>query len=205
MWHDRGTYKVHHAEQGTGSWKESRKGIVTSSNFGTVAGRNRYKSRQEYIDQWKSGTEETFSEVAKAHMARGTRLEPYVRSYYENLEGVKVQEIGLAVPKWDVRIGSSTDGLVGTEGCIEIKCPARMYSRLGNLNFKQIDRILPTHYDQMQGTMAILARSWCDYVVYCESTGKLYVERVAYDHDYWLELYGHLQEFMREVGLEAHT
>jgi len=144
---------------------------------------------------WKSGEKATFSEESLVHMARGVRLEPVARLFYELNTSTKVQEIGLAIPKWDYRIGSSVDGLVGDYGCIEIKCPAKMYAKLDNKYLKPVDRIISSHYDQMQGAMAILGRFWCDYVVYCEDTREIYIERVAFDGMHWNQIYARINEF----------
>ena len=191
------TYMVNIHEQGTDEWLKARKGILTGSNFGAAAGNSPYETLSEYAEIFSGRKTKVFSEFAISNMARGTRLEPYARTLYEKIKGVTVEEIGLAIPYWDKRIGSSVDGLVGLDGCIEIKCPIKIYERLNIQNISQKMRINPTHYDQMQGAMSILNREWCDYVVYCESENRLYIERVWRDNVYWNEdLYPKLVNFL---------
>lgn len=48
-------------------------------------------------------------------MDAGTQMEPKIRRMYERLTGNRVIEVGLAVPKWDLSIGASPDGLVDSD------------------------------------------------------------------------------------------
>ena len=67
-----------------------------------------------------------------------------------------------------------------TSGMIEIKCPENMYSKLKIHQLKKENHWVPdrfyhqhiytTHYDQMQGCMALTKKAWCDYVVFCSPT-----------------------------------
>lgn len=140
-------------------------------------------------------------------MEFGTLNEPIARQWYEKECGVKVEEIGLAVPKWDMRIGASTDGMViGTDKIIEIKCPNKMYEPLkAHRLMKKMgmkpekfhhSHIFDSHYAQMQGTMAVLGKKWCDYVVYTPT--DVNVEEVEFNPDYWNNyLYPRLDSFIR--------
>lgn len=126
----------------------------------------------------------------------GKDNEPKGRDWYELNFGVKVNEVGLAVPKWDNRIGASSDGEVeGTQGIIEIKSPLNLYRSLKTEEVVET-RIMASHYDQMQGTMAIMNKEWCDYVVYPHLDDEVYVERVYFDSPYWEELYRELTPFL---------
>src|SRR5579883_2100274 len=121
-WEDRGCYWVHQAAQGTDAWKTSRLGRVTASMaFSTTGDYNKFYPPHLPDDPTGlisvakiiAGIEEKeFTDEAKARMKHGSVTEPLARDWYSKEKGVEVVEIGLAVPKWDLRIGASTDGIV---------------------------------------------------------------------------------------------
>lgn len=214
-WVDKGTHWLNiNRQDGDGvsrdGWKSARrrgwghaKALLTASNFGTAAGNNPYRSKENFATEMIVGREQDFSEESRANMARGTKYEPVVREWYEKIKGVIVEEVGLAIPKFDIRIGGSVDGLVGVDGCIEIKCPKAVYPKLLDPIYKDMmprSRIPLYYYDQMIGCMAITGRAWCDFVVCDVVLGKLYIERVPFDKDYWeRELYPSLVDFIDRI------
>lgn len=211
-WVDCGTYWLNINRQDGGgreedAWKSARRkgwghteALLTGSNFGTAAEHNPFKTKQDLAFEMVTGLSQKPSEEAQAHMKRGKDNEPYVRQWYEKIRNVTVKEVGLAIPKFDIRIGASLDGMVGEDGCIEIKCPKAMYKKLLDPNLKNkhpSERISLTHYDQMVGGMAITDKKWCDYVVCDIATGQLYIERVPFDQMYWNQtLYPALKSFI---------
>ena len=67
-----------------------------------------------------------------------------------------------------------------------------------------VNRITPSHYDQMQGGMAICGKGWCDYLVYDCGTGQMYAERVPFDKVYWDEvLYPSLVRFLEVTMVDV--
>jgi hypothetical protein len=57
--------------------------------------------------------------------------------------------------------------------------------------------IFDSHYDQMQGAMAITGRQWCDYIVYCLAEESFFVDRVYFDSSYWSNvMYPKINEFL---------
>lgn len=217
-WTDEGTYWLNIHEQGTDGWHSARRDgwgvtkLLTASNFAKAAGHEKYfTTREAYMEEFVSGVKPKFTEEAIRHMARGTENEPIARMLYEDARGVTVREVGLAVPKFDIRIGSSVDGMVGKNGLIEIKCPEKVYWKLRGEDDtdqrdkvsckKQRDKIFPSHYDQMQGGMAITGRKWCDYVVFGVKSEEIHIERVHWDQDYWdNDLYPGICSFLEKSG-----
>ena len=140
-------------------------------------------------------------------MSHGTRTEPIAREWYENAYQVKVDELGVVIPKWEIRIGASLDGSIrGTDGMIEIKCPKYMYKPLlarmesGDAITDNFDHISAHHYAQMQGGMEICNKSYCDYIVYSTLNKMVYVERIYRDQKYWNEvLYPGIKNFLENV------
>ena len=192
--------------QGSEGWLEARRGLLTASNVGGAVGHCRFKTPE----QVRAG-EGPLSEEARARMAHGTRWEGPVRQWYEKKHGVRVDEVGLAVPKWDARIGGSLDGQVrGVSKCIEIKCPQKMYWKvaqyvgLSSAEKERLGRyhhahIFDSHYDQMQTCMAITANATCDYVVAAIEGGRsdICVVSVPFNSAYWKnDLYPLICEFL---------
>ena len=184
---------------------------VTVSNFAAAAGRSRFSTSAELAQEIAGIKEKCFSEEALERMNHGTREEPNARRWYEKAYHVDVEEIGLVVPTWNFHLGGSVDGIVkGTEGIIEIKCPKKMYRPLKeHIRAREIgwtprspyfrSHIWPTHYDQMQGGMAILDKKWCDYIVYATEDGEAHCERILFNEKYWKEsLYPKIQSFLSD-------
>lgn len=209
MWKDCGSYLVHTAEQGTRQWILARERVsLTASKFGAAVGHSDFDSPKDLSLQ-RSGTQEKVIPARnQAYMKHGTVTEPIARQWYEDENECFVNQIGLAVPKWDKRIAGSADGIVGEEGIIEIKCPNKFYRNLSQHEEKLSTgwkppklyhaHIFDTHYDQMQGCMAILGRKWCDYIVYTEEV--VYTERIPFHEAYWKEeLYPGIVDYLENV------
>jgi hypothetical protein len=112
-------------------------------------------------------------------MRRGTRLEPDAREAYEIHTGAVVLEAGIVLTD-DRLFGYSTDGFVGSDGMVEIKCPAAC-DKLGEIWTNQ-DHAEDEYIDQINGGLWITGRKWCDLIVYCpwlEPVGKeLFIKRI---------------------------
>lgn len=208
-WEEHDHYWLCNAPQRSDKWFKYRKFRITGSNFGTAAGLSSFTSVDEFYDEVVHDKKRPFSEKAIAAMKHGNDTEDEARIWYEKQTGYKVHEYGLAVPKWDFLLGSSVDGIVeGEDGIIEIKCPQRFYWRLTDYEEKKKkgeitdefhhEHIFDSHYCQMQGGMAILKKSWCDYVVYTE--GTKYITRVHFNKEYWDNfLYPKLKDFEKRL------
>jgi hypothetical protein len=216
-WIDCNTYILNTVSQGTDRWKQYREGRVTMSKIGACVGHSAFSSPNDQADYIAGMREEIFSENSTRIMKLGNEREPLARDWYCSQYKCIVREVGLAVPKWNPYLGASLDGEiidengVPTGGMIEIKCPEKMYlpivnymaqQQKGNTPIQtktQIDylHIWKTHYDQMQGCMAICNKQWCDYVVYCIEENKIFTQRVYFDSSYWSkELYPSICSFI---------
>lgn len=205
-WMDCGTYYLSNAEQRSPEWHRTRSGRVTASNFGTCAGNSKFSTPDMLALEISGFKKKEFSENSLRVMDIGTKMEPFARQWYEKTYKVEVKEYGLAVPKWNLYIGGSPDGIIsGSDGIIEIKCPEKMYEplkkRISELSQTQSDHshIWSTHYDQMQGCMAILNKTFCDYIVYCEPENQVYLERIPFNVSYWeTDLYPKINAFIEQ-------
>lgn len=177
---------------------QQRLGLLTSTKLAPALNMSPYGDSDTVAAAIASQLDESKSNKAMEH---GNEFEPVAREWYEETYGVEVVECNLCVPKWDRRIGSSPDGLVGDDGCIEIKCPdGKMYAQLLNYWYAKpkpdgANHIFISHYLQMQLTMRVLNRKWCDYIVMYYPNEEqeddecyepmIFEQRIYFDEEYW--------------------
>lgn len=152
------------ADQGTAAWLAERAGKVTASRMadvlatiktGEAASRANY--RAELVAQRLTGQVE--AGFTNAAMQWGTEQEPFARASYEILRGVIVEEVGFIPHPTIMLSGASPDGLVGSDGMVEIKCP----NTATHIAFL-LDGKIPQKYQlQMAWQMACCGRQWVDY------------------------------------------
>lgn len=148
-------------EQGSDEWREAKLGVVSTSNFDKVLnkGNGRGLFMRKLVAERLTGVSQI--SYTDKNMEAGQELEEYAREYYELLHDCQVEQVGF-VERGDW-IGSSPDGLVGTEGLIEIKCPIPS-THIENL----LKAKMPTCYiPQVQGQLWVVERKWCDWISYC--------------------------------------
>ena len=163
-------------QQQTPEWLHQRHGMVTGSRVADVVGRKRptaeqkkagmpgdyYKARQDYlwdviIERLTGRSAETYVTPA---MEFGIENEPLARAAYELEKDVEVEAVGFAIHPQIEWFGASPDGLVGTDGCLEIKVP-NSSTHLAYL----LEGEIPVDYmPQMMAEMACAERKWCDFV-----------------------------------------
>jgi putative phage-type endonuclease len=155
-------------EQGTEAWLEARRGIVTASVVGklitarTLKVASNDESRgltaqlvAERITGWSDPT------YFNGDMQRGHDIEPIARDWYAERNGVKVDEIGFMVrDDWGFKIGYSPDGMVGTDGLIEVKAPRAKTHLTTHLS----GEVPAYHMAQIQCGLLVADRCYCDFI-----------------------------------------
>ena len=157
-----------HLDDGTANpeWLAARAGRFTGSRFADLMARTKSgpsTSRANLlatlaVERITGQCVEMFTNAA---MARGTELEPVARSAYESLREVLVEEVGFCESAELDCVGVSPDGLVGSDGLIEIKCPAAMAKHLEAL--RSCAHAVEYKW-QVQGQLWVTDRAWCDVV-----------------------------------------
>lgn len=194
------------AEQRSPEWFAARLGRPTASKFGDIiattrsgysAGRKNY--RAELVIQRLTGVvPEGFSNAA---MAWGTETEPVAQLAYELATGNEVEETSLWLHD-EIEAGASPDGLIGDDGCLEIKCP-NSATHLETLRTGKVPRL---YIAQVQGQMWITGREWCDFVSFdprLPQNAQLFITRVHRDDIYIQNLEQEVIEFLQEVEEEV--
>ncbi len=153
-------------EQGSDEWLAARLGRPSASMFSKLITTKGKSSTQAggYINKLAgerlSGESEAF--YTNEHMVRGTELEPEAREVYEFITGNDVLEVGFIVDP-NFEYGCSPDGLIGTDGGIEIKCPAATTMMK---YYQDNEELVKAYYQQIQGCMWVTKRDWWDAFAY---------------------------------------
>ena len=191
-------------EQGTDEWFAIRCGKVTASRVADVIATTKSgysASRANYEAQLicEILTGKPAESYSNAAMQWGTETEPLARAQYELKTGNMVNQIGFVTHPMIEQAGASPDGLIGEDGCIEIKCP-NTSTHLDTL----LSQKVPSKYiTQMTWQMVCTGRKWCDFVSYdprLPENLQLYIERIELDQDYAKKLQNEVVMFLVEVN-----
>jgi len=189
--------------QGSPEWHAARLGKITASRVVDVMARTKAgwgASRANYAaeliaERLTSNSAPSFTNDA---MRWGTDQEPYAREAYARRFGVDVYEIGFVDHPEVAMSGASPDGLIGTDGLCEIKCP-NTATHLDTL----LSGSVPGKYQtQMQWQMACTGREWCDFASFdprLPLNMQLFVQRVPRDVGLILELETEVSAFHDEI------
>lgn len=204
-------------DQGTAEWLQARAGAITASCFAeaiSVLQKNGTKRKagdptaaaEKYAGDLaiERISQKPYGEPPKAWVLdRGHAMEMLARAAYETRHGLLAMESGI-VKTDDDWFGYSTDGMVGDDGLIEIKCPVASDKIIDMLTTGDVSEYI----HQMQGGMWITGRKWCDFIMYVpdlEPAGRdLFVKRIHRDDDFINDMVDKLMAFRSNViRLEA--
>ncbi len=194
--------KVLSMPQGSPEWLAARAGKVTASRISDVMAAKTtaaYKNYQAQIVAEILTGQPQESGFSNAAMQWGTDKEPLARAEYEMFCAWDVEEVGLVLHPTIERGASSPDGLVSSDGLVEIKCP-NTTTHLQTL----IDKKQPSKYEyQMLWNMACTGRKWCDFVSYdprLPDDLQLFVHRFDRDDKRIEEIEAAVTQFLSEVN-----
>jgi putative phage-type endonuclease len=192
--------------QGSDKWHQDRLGKVTASRIAdvmmkpTTAGFQNYHA-QLVCERLTGEPTETFTSAAMQH---GTETEPQARAMYTLLTGNDVEEVGFIPHPTLAMSGASPDGIIGSDGLVEIKCP-QPATHIKTLMGKGIDR---KYLLQMQWQMVCTGREWCDFVSFCPSFPpdlQLFIKRVDRDAEITEEITEAVTLFLASVDQTTET
>lgn len=154
-------------EQRSAEWLAQRAGKFTGSRFVDVLARN--KRTGEKLKAWhdlvwqivvERMTGEPVEGPAGFALQWGSDVEPFARESYELETGLCVEESEFIQHPAFEFVGCSPDGLIGTDGGLEMKCPKSSIVHLERFISGVPDEYVP----QIQGCMWVTGRAWWDFV-----------------------------------------
>jgi len=195
-------------QQGTAEWHQLRLGKVTASRVADILAKTKTgvsASRGNYLielalQRVTNSIEESYTNEA---MQWGKDNEAQARMAYEVQSGNFVDEVPFIDHPTISWFGCSPDGLVGSEGLVEIKCPN------SKTHWETVKtKTVPGKYIiQMQTQMACTMRNWCDFVSFdprMPERSQLFVSRVQRDEAFIQEiLEPEVMKFLNEVEVEV--
>lgn len=200
--------KIITADQGTDDWHQARAGIATASRFadvmatiksGEAASRRNY--RIDLVVERLTG--KALPTLQSFAMRQGIEREPDARMAYMVKTGAVVHQVGLC--RHDtIECGASPDGLIDTDGGLEVKCPERS----AHFEYLRIKAEPPEYTWQIQGGMWVCERQWWDFVSWNPDFPphlQLIVRRIKRDEKAIAHLAAEVKKFMDEVLAEAES
>ncbi len=193
--------KVLSMPQGSPEWLAARAGKVTASRINDVMAAKTTAAYRDYraqiVAEILTGVPQE-SGFTNAAMQWGTEQEKFARAEYEMFCAWTVDEVGLVIHPTIEQGAASPDGLVSTDGLVEIKCP-KTSTHLQTL----VDKKQPRQYEnQMLWQMACTGRQWCDFVSYdprLPEDLQLFVHRFDRDQERIDAIEEAVKQFLTEV------
>lgn len=196
-----------HIEQGSPEWLALRAGKITGSRVADMMkrlkdGKAYAASRKDYA--FDLALERITGELQGPdlsnvkHVQDGKDREAEARELYAFMRDVEVEQVGFATHDAIPFFGASPDGLIGDDGCLEIKCP-KAKTHLEYL----LGKVAPEDYiPQMDAEMACTGRAWCDFVSYhpaFPAQSQLFIVRYHRKDDRIAELEREVVKFNEEI------
>lgn len=191
-------------------WKKQRLGRYTASQFGKIkiakSGKNKgglTQTAETYLSDivaeiMTGQPQDSFK--AKA-LQWGIEHEPLAIKAYEKAKGVKVKKAKFRLVP-GLRLGGGTpDGLIGTEGVLEIKCPYVSTNHVKTVISRQVPE---QYYSQVVGHLLTTGRQYVDFVSFDirNKYEPLVIIRVERNEDEIQELLERLQLFDKALRAE---
>lgn len=191
------------SEQGSDAWMAERAGKVTASRIADVMARTKTgygASRANYMAELlvERLTGQKAERYQSAEMRWGIETEPQARDAYAFHTDADVELAGFIPHPTIAMSGASPDGLVGTEGLVEIKCPNTSTHIETLLSGSVPERYLL----QMRWQMACTGREWADYVSFdprMPGDMQFYCERVHADAEAAVAMETEVRKFLKEL------
>ncbi|KAI4454226.1 exonuclease phage-type/recb c-terminal domain-containing protein [Holotrichia oblita] len=184
-------------------WYKERCHRITASNFKDICS---MKKKTSCVNKVKHLLHNSFQ--GNNSTRYGRRNERRALHEFQEAHNLIVEPCGLFIDEEHYMLGATPDGLVGTDACVEIKCPANAadmhpkdailqkkikYAELrneGDLHLKRIH----SYYYQIQGQLHITNRKLCYFIIWTP-LGML-IEKIYRDDDFWnTKIVTQLREF----------
>jgi len=178
-------------------WWEARRGLPTASQFKRIVTCDGTRSTQRKAYLYECAAvrltgirKEGFQSAA---MQMGHDREELSRMIYAMEKECVVDEVGFCVSDCG-RWGASPDGLIGSDGLLELKNP-EAHTHIGYL----LSGKLPSAYfQQVHGELSVTGREWADFCSYSPKLPR-FILTVEPDQGFIAKLEAELVEFCEEL------
>lgn len=199
--------RIEAVQQGSEAWHQLRLGKVTASRVADLLAKTKTgpsASRGNYLielalQRVTKTIEESYTNAA---MEWGTQTEPQARVAYEVKTGNFVDQIAFIDHPIIAGFGCSPDGIVASDGLIEIKCP----NSATHWSYIKANEPPNKYFIQMQAQMSVTGAKWCDFVSFdprMPERSQLLVVRVMRDPEYIVYMEAEISTFLKEVEKEV--
>jgi putative phage-type endonuclease len=190
-----GFYLVEDIEQGTAKWLQWRRGVIGGSEAAIIMGENRWKGRQQLIDE-KRGLLEPFPgnpATREGQALEGDARASLQKKFKEKLRPTIVQDSS------EPFIAASLDAINKTNNQIyEIKCGYRTYEMVSS------NRKVPSYYvAQVQHMLMVTQMESLQFAAYRPKEPLITFE-VFRNEEYIRELRRKEKDFIRELASHGH-
>lgn len=211
-------------QQNTEEWRNARAGKITASMMkaalafdpgGSIYKSGPKKGQERPARSLQARTDYIYDIVAEILTGQakepirakaldwGHDVESAARAEYEVETAQVVQVVGFVTHPVFPFIGCSPDGLVGTQGLTQIKCPADSANHIITLETGMPEEHIP----QVQGEMFVTDRVWSDFVSFDPRMPpgfRFYRQRIMRDESYIAELSKACLSLWDEVQEKLH-
>jgi putative phage-type endonuclease len=181
-------------------WHQARLGHATGSRASDILAGKDTQARKGYITQLVTerltGASQDF--YTNADMQRGIEVEPVARAAYQASNEL-VDEVGFIKHPTILWFGASPDGLVGSDGLVEIKCPRSTT----HLEYIQAKKPPAKYIPQMLAQLSCTGRKWVDFVSFDNRFPEhlqLFVVRFQPSAEELEKFESKVKEFLSEVN-----
>lgn len=162
---------IRNCEQGSEAWHRLRLGSTGASSAKKILSRG--KGRHDHCIKlaYEIITGKKRDGYSDQAMADGLKAEPFIRNEYEFIAGNEVEQVSLVLSDLK-RVHCSPDGLISSDGGIEIKkrivtvqttlALSRKYPSM-KYGIKLYQGIPKDDYTQIQQSLWVTKRKWWDY------------------------------------------
>jgi putative phage-type endonuclease len=181
-------------------WHQARLGHATGSRASDILAGKDTQARKGYITQLVTerltGQSQDF--YTNSDMQRGIDVEPVARAAYQASHEL-VDEVGFIKHPTILWFGASPDGLVGSDGLVEIKCPRSTT----HLEYIQAKKPPAKYIPQMLAQLSCTGRKWVDFVSFDNRFPEhlqLFVVRFQPSAEELEKFESKVKEFLSEVN-----